>query len=740
MHIKRWAASAVLLLSAGALANCSEIFGEGAAGGAGGTGGAGGIGGITTAMLVGADGDSANWISHGRTYSEQRYSPLDAVNRDTVGKLGLAWSADMDTARGQEATPLVMDGRLYLTTAWSKVKAFDAATGAKLWEYDPKVPGETAVKACCDVVNRGLAAWGDKLFLGTLDGRLVALDRNTGGVAWEKVTVDQDQSYTITGAPRVIDGKVIIGNGGAEFGVRGFVAAYSADTGEELWKFYTVPEGDEGAPGGGAVPAYLKKAAETWNMDVLRDNDAIGGGGTVWDSMAYDPDLDLLYIGVGNGSPWNRAYRSPGKDGKGEGDNLYLSSIVAIRPKTGEYVWHYQTTPGETWDFTATQHIMLADMEIEGKVRRVLMQAPKNGFFYVIDRETGKFISAKPYISVNWATGIDPKTGRPIENPETRVDQTGKPALVMPGALGGHNWHPMAFSPEEKLVYIPAFEAGMMYAPEANWKPDKARGFNVGFNLGAGDLPPDGGFRKQVAGTLRGMLVAWDPVAQKARWTVEHPGPWNGGLLATGGGLVFQGTAGSEFNAYDAANGKKLWSFAAQTGVVAPPVTYTVNGEQYVAVLAGWGGAYALSVDGDLIKRKAPVRNVSRLLVFKIGGTAKLPAPPALAELPLDPPPSVAKPELIALGQAKYGRYCAVCHAPGAVGSTVLPDLRRAGSLESAQAWNAVVEGGILKDSGMASFKGSLSKAEIEAIRAYVISRANEDKVLEASARKVARR
>ncbi len=729
MTFKRWAAGAALLLSAGTLANCSQIFGESESAGAGGSGE-----GITTAMLVGADGDSANWISHGRTYSEQRFSPLDSINRDTVGQLGLAWSADMDTGRGQEATPLVMDGKLYLTTAWSKVKAFDAATGAKLWEYDPKVPGETAVKACCDVVNRGLAAYGDKLFLGTLDGRLIALDRDTGAVAWTTQTVPTDKSYTITGAPRVIDGKVIIGNGGAEFGVRGFVAAYSADDGKQLWKFYTVPEGDEGDD----APAYLKKAAETWNMDVLAANDAIGGGGTVWDSMAYDPDLDLLYIGVGNGSPWNRAYRSPGKDGKGQGDNLYLSSIVAIRPKTGEYVWHYQTTPGETWDFTATQHIMLADMTIDGKPRKVLMQAPKNGFFYVIDRETGKFISAKPYVGLNWATGVDPKTGRPIENPETRVDQTGKPAMVLPGALGGHNWHPMAYSPKENLVYIPAFEAGMMYAPEANWKPDRARGFNVGFSL-AGELPADGGIRKQAAGTLRGMLVAWDPVAQKARWTVEHPGPWNGGLLATGGGLVFQGTAGSEFNAYDASNGKKLWSFAAQTGVVAPPVTYTVDGEQYVAVLAGWGGAYALSVDGDLINRKAPVRNVSRLLVFKIGGTAKLPAPPALAELPLDPPPSKASAEVIALGQVKYGRYCAVCHAPGAVGSTVLPDLRRAGALESAQAWNAVVEGGILKDSGMASFKGSLSKDEIEAIRAYVIKRANDDKALEAGKR-VARR
>lgn len=725
MDLKRWTLGAALLLSTGTLANCSQIFG-GADGGEEGR--------ITSAVLIGADGDSANWVSHGRTYSEQRFSPLDGVNRENVGQLGLAWYADMDTGRGQEATPLVIDGKLYLTTAWSKVKAFDATTGAKLWEYDPEVPGETAVKACCDVVNRGLAAWGDKLFFGTLDGRLIALDRETGKVAWEKVTVDQSKSYTITGAPRVIDGKVIIGNGGAEFGVRGFVAAYDAGSGEQLWKFYTVPEGGDAKD----QPAYLQKAAETWNMDVLGANDAIGGGGTVWDSMAYDPELDLLYIGVGNGSPWNRAYRSPGKDGTGEGDNLYLSSIVAIRPKTGEYVWHYQTTPGETWDFTATQHIMLADMEIDGKPRKVLMQAPKNGFFYVIDRETGQFISAKPYVGLNWATGIDPKTGRPIENPETRIDKTGKPALVLPGPLGGHNWHPMAYSPTENLVYIPAFEAGMMYAPEANWKPDRARGFNVGFSL-AGELPSDGGFRKEVAGTLKGRLVAWDPVAQKARWTVEHPGPWNGGLLATGGGLVFQGTTGSEFNAYDAANGKKLWSFAAQTGVVAPPVTYTVNGEQYVAVLAGWGGAYALSVDGDLINRKAPVRNISRLLVFKIGGTAKLPPEPALADLPLDPPPSTASPEVIAVGQVKYGRYCAVCHAPGAVGSTVLPDLRRAGSLESAAAWSAVVHDGVLKNNGMASFKGSLSKEEIEAIRAYVISRANADKAIEAG-RKVARR
>ncbi len=681
--------------------------------------------GISAERLLGAQADDANWLTYGRNYEEQRFSPLDAINTENVSELGLVWSADMDTARGQEATPLVIDGVMYFTTAWSKVKAHNAATGEEIWTYDPEVPGETGVKACCDVVNRGLAAWGDNLFLGTLDGRLVKLDRETGAVEWEKVTVDQDQSYTITGAPRVIDGKVLIGNGGAEFGVRGFFAAYDADSGDQLWKFYTVPGGDEDE----SSPEYLQKAAETWSGDVLGSESGIGGGGTVWDAMAYDPELDLLYIGVGNGSPWNRAYRSPGEDGTGEGDNLYLSSIVAVRPDTGEYVWHYQTTPGETWDFTATQHIMLADMEIDGAQRKVLMQAPKNGFFYVLDRETGEFISGDPYVTVNWATGID-ENGRPIENPETRIDKTGKPAIVTPGALGGHNWHPMAYHPDENLVYIPAFEAGMVYAPEADWKPDRNRGFNVGFDLAAGDLPPDEGFRREVAGTLRGMLIAWDPVAKKARWTVEHPGPWNGGLLATGGGLVFQGTAGSEFNAYNAATGDKLWSFPAQTGVVAPPITYTVDGEQYVAVLAGWGGAYAITVDGDLLKRKAPVRNVSRMLVFKIGGTAELPEQQDMAAVPLDPPPSRASSDVIAAGGKNYARYCAVCHAPGAVGSTVLPDLRRSGTLENKAAWQSVVHDGMLQDRGMASFKDSLTKEEIDAIREFVIFRANQDKVM----------
>ncbi len=691
---------AIIILGALALSGCGAKPGD-----------------IDAARLIAANSDNANWITYGRTYDEQRFSPLNDINERNVRDLGLAWYADLDTARGQEATPIVIDGKIYITTAWSKVKSYDATTGRLLWEYDPKVPGETGVKACCDTVNRGVAAWGDKLYLGTLDGRLVALDRETGKEAWSKVTVDQSKPYTITGAPRVIDGKVIIGNGGAEMGVRGYVTAYDADDGEELWRFYTVP----GKPGEADEPEYLKKAAATWNGEWW----AQGGGGTVWDAMAYDPELDLLYIGVGNGSPWNQAYRSP--DG---GDNLYLSSIVALRPKTGEYVWHYQTTPGETWDYTATQHIILADMTIDGKPRKVLMQAPKNGFFYVIDRTDGKFISANNFVPVNWASGFDQATGRPIENPKARVDKTGVPYLVTPGPLGAHNWHPMAYDPTNKLVFIPANETSFPFIPEANWKK-AAQGFNVGFDLAAGAMPADRGARAMAAAITKGALVAWDPIAQKEKWRVKFNGPWNGGVLATGGGLVFQGNATSEFAAYGAKDGKKLWSFKAQTGVVAPPATYAVNGQQYIAVLAGWGGAFPIS-SGILHDVSGPVRNISRLLVFKLRGRARLPDMPELAALPLDPPAFKASAEVAAAGGALYGRYCGVCHGDAAVGSTVLPDLRKSGSLGDPKTWQTIVHDGALKATGMVAWSNVMKADQIETIRQYVIKRANEDKALEA--------
>ncbi len=676
-------------------------------------------GGIDAERLVNAAADTANWITYGRDYSEQRYSPLDQINTENVGELGLAWFADLDTARGQEGTPLVIDGRIFITTAWSKVKAYDARTGEALWAYDPEVPGETAPKACCDVVNRGMAAWGDKLYLGTLDGRLVALDRETGEEAWSTVTVDQSKPYTITGAPRVIDGKVIIGNSGAEFGVRGYVTAYDAESGEQLWRFYTIP----GAPGeDGDEPEYLKKARATWNGEFWK----LGGGGTVWDAMAYDPELDLLYIGVGNGTPWNQAIRSPGG-----GDNLYLSSIVAIRPDTGEYVWHYQETPGETWDFTATQHIMLADLEIDGRLRKVLMQAPKNGYFYVLDRETGELISADNYVPQNWTTGIDMATGRPIVPREARFDLTGQPFIGTPGAGGGHNWHPMAFNPTERLVYIPAIEAAFPYFPEAGWQPDRNRGMNTGLDLSAGAMPADPAARDAARAATKGALIAWDPVTQTERWRVPHPSPWNGGLLSTGGGLVFQGNAAGNFVAYSAKDGKQLWSFFAQTGIIAPPITYMIDGEQYVAVLAGWGGVFPLSPTGFLTEQSGPLPNISRLLVFKLGGTAALPPAREFERRPLDPPPFTGTEAQVSRGAYDFGRYCSQCHNDAAIGSTVLPDLRRSAALENRDTWMAIVHDGALEDNGMVSFGPSLSRERIEGIRQYVIKRAHEDKALE---------
>lgn len=671
-------------------------------------------GAVSAERLLKASADTENWLSYGRTYDEQRFSPLDKINTGNVKDLGLAWSADMDTARGQEATPLVIDGKIYITTAWSKAKAYDAVTGKLLWEYDPKVPGERAVSACCDVVNRGMAAWGDKLYMGTLDGRLVALDRNTGKEVWSVVTLDQSKPYTITGAPRVIDGKVIIGNGGAEMGVRGYVTAYDAESGDQIWRFYTVPDA-----AGKNEAGYLKAAEKTWKGDWT----AQGGGGTAWDAMAYDPELDLLYIGVGNGSPWNQFYRSAG-----EGDNLYLSSIVAIRPKTGEYVWHFQTTPGETWDYTATQHIMLADLTIGGKPRKVLMQAPKNGFFFVLDRATGELLSANNYVPVNWATGFDLKTRRPIENPDARYYKTGKMWLGSPGPIGAHNWHPMAFSPTDGLVFIPAINSAFPFIHKPGWKKHPL-GFNVGLDLSAGAMPADAAFRAGAVKATTGELIAWDPVAGKPRWKITLPGAWNGGMLATGGGLLFQGNASGDFAAYESATGKKLWGFDAQTGVVAPSVTFAIKGEQYVAVLAGWGGAWPLAA-GLVAEPKAPVRNHSRLLVFKLGAKGKLPDPGPNSRPPLDPPPSTATPQQIADGAANFGQFCGVCHGDAAIGTSVTRDLRRAGSLGDAKMWNQIVIGGALKDNGMVSWKQVMSAQQAENLRLYVINRANEDKKL----------
>jgi quinohemoprotein ethanol dehydrogenase len=664
---------------------------------------------VSDAQIVKADSQPENWLTYGRTYSEQRFSPLHAVDDRDPGRLGLAWYFDLDTHRGQEATPIVVDGAMYFSTAWSKVFALNAATGARLWSYDPKVPRQWGANACCDAVNRGVAVWQGKIYVGTLDGRLIALDAATGKPVWEQLTIDPKWRYTITGAPRIVKGKVIIGNGGAEMGVRGYVSAYDAQTGKQVWRFYTVP-GDPSKPF--ESPA-LEKAAKTWTGEWWKS----GGGGTVWDSIVYDPELDLLYIGVGNGGPWNQKYRSP----KG-GDNLFLSSIVALKPDTGEYVWHYQETPAEMWDYTASQQITLADVTIGSQPRKVIFHAPKNGIFYVIDRTDGALISAQPFTDINWATGVDMKTGRPLETALARYPGP-DPAPVVPGPLGAHSWQPMSYSPLTGLVYIPVNDVGFKYKSAENFEA-KNLAANYGIDVVAAGMPQDPKIKKAILDTVKGKLVAWDPLQQKPAWTVERPGPWNGGTLATAGNLVFEGTAAGRFEAYRADTGEKVWSFDAQTGVMAGPVTYTVNGEQYVAVLAGWGGVFPL-VAGEVAFKSGPVRNVSRMLAFKLDGKASLPPPPPLEEPLLNPPPSTASAATILHGEAVYQRFCAACHGDVAVSGGVLPDLRYSTTLAN-ERWFKIVRDGEYQSMGMVPFAKEVSQQDATDIRAYVIFRANQ--------------
>jgi len=662
------------------------------------------------ARIVTAAGGSDDWLTHGRDYAETRHAPLRRIDMHNVQRLGLAWYADFDTGRGQEATPLVVDGVVYTSSSWSNVYAFDARSGRRLWKYAANVPGATAAKACCDVVNRGVAFWDGRVYVGTLDGRLVALDARTGVEVWSVQTTDPRRPYTITGAPRVVKGKVLIGNGGAEFGVRGYISAYDARTGRLVWRFYTVP-GDPSKPFENPV---LAKAAATWTGEWWRG----GGGGTVWDSMAYDPQLDLLYIGVGNGAPWNQRLRSPGG-----GDNLFLSSIVALRPDTGEYVWHYQTTPGEMWDYTATQHIVLADLTIGGEKRPVLMQAPKNGFFYVLDRRDGRLLSATPYAAVNWANGVDLQTGRPRINPAARYSETGKPWIAMPGPLGAHNWQPMSFDPLTGFMFIPSFELGFAYVPDVNFE-HRDLAVNLGVDLAAASLPQDPAVKQQVLQSVRGHLIAWDPVRQRKVWDVEYPAAWNGGVLSTEGGLVFQGDAGGHLNAYAAADGTKLWSYPTQDGIVAPPITYSVDGEQYILVAAGWGGVYPL-LTGEIARKGSVTASKGRLLAFKLDGHGQLPKS-VTARQPRPRIVPFGDAATVAHGKAVYHRYCAGCHGDAAVSGGVLPDLRTSAYSASATAWATIVRAGPLATRGMVAFGAELSADDVEAIRAYVVQRAAE--------------
>jgi quinohemoprotein ethanol dehydrogenase len=669
--------------------------------------------GVTDAMIASAP--EGEWLTYGGDYAEQRFSPLNQITDQNVGQLGLAWSADLDTARGQEATPLMHDGVLYISTAWSLVKAYDARTGALKWAYDPKVPRETLVHVCCDAVNRGVALYGDKVYVGTLDGRLVALEQKTGKVVFEKTVVPNQTDYAITGAPRIAKGKVLIGSAGAEYKARGYIAAYDHATGEELWKFHTVP----GNPADGFENPAMEKAAKTWTGKWWE----LGGGGTVWDSITYDPATNLVLFGTGNAEPWN-----PAAAGR-EGDSLYTSSIVAVNADSGEYAWHFQQTPEDRWDYDSDAQITIADIEIGGQKRHVALHAPKNGYFYVLDAKTGEFISAGSIAAQNWTTGIDPKTGRPSINPEAMYEKTGKAFVGLPGALGAHSWQPMSYSPKTGLMYIPANEAAQPYLAEKDWKPSDI-GMQLGVDFAGVAMPADPKVRAAARAATTGKLLAWDPLTQSARWSVAYTGPWNGGVLSTAGNLVFQGTASAEFRAYAADTGKQLWSFPTQSGVVAAPMTYRIDGEQYVAVMVGWGSLYDL-VTGVLADKSGSVRNISRLMVFKLGANGTLPAPPPMAERVLDPPPFTGKPEQVARGSSLYGRYCSGCHGDAAVAGGLVPDLRHSAVIGQSEALDQIVLEGALKHNGMVSFKSALKAEDSEAIRQYLIKRANEDKALE---------
>jgi quinohemoprotein ethanol dehydrogenase len=575
---------------------------------------------VDDAALKNAGRIGEEWLTYGLTLGETRYSPAKLIDPSNVSRLGLAWSYEVGPGGGaQQATPLVWNGTIYSITTWSVVFAVDARTGKEKWRWDPEV-NQAAVrsKVCCGVVHRGLALYQGKIIAPILDGRLQALDAETGKVIWEARVAHHQDNYTITMAPRIAKGKVIIGVAGGEFPTRGYFDAYDANTGKFAWRFYTVP----GDPAKGFESDAMKKAAQTWDGEWWK----FGGGGSVWDSIAYDPESELVYVGTGNAGPWPEKLRQSRMK-----DNLYVCSIVAVKVDTGELKWYYQNTPGDSWDYDSVQGFILADMTIKGRMRKVLMQANKNGFYYVLDRVTGAFISAEPFAEVNWAKGIDPETGRPIINPDAHYDHTNEAATIKPGNGGAHNWAPMSYNPTTGLVYLPiSAGSSRTFLVEPNFVFQQGR-MNTGVPRGGRGAPPNPRMPPSIGptGQRGGMLLAWDPVAQKERWKVPGGGGSGGGTVTTAGNLVFQVINDGRLLAYSADKGEKL--FEIQTGLrggMAPPITYTLDGKQYVSLMggtgqAGGGGGGARGAEGNATPAPGPMR--PKLLTFALDAKAPLP-------------------------------------------------------------------------------------------------------------------
>jgi len=649
-------------------------------------------------MIIANAATSKDWPAVGLDYAETRYSRLTQINADNVKNLGLAWTFDLHSTRGVEATPVVVDGIMYVTAPWSIVHAIDVRTGNEIWSYDPMVPRSDGIKACCDVVNRGVAVYKGKVYVASFDGRLIALDAATGKVDWSVDTInDHSRPFTSTAAPRVMNGKVLIGNGGGEYGIRAYVSAYDAETGKLDWRWYVIP-GDPAKP---YENAAMAAAAKTWDPSSKYWID--GGGGGVWDDMAYDPKLNLVYFGTGNGSPWSASWRSPGG-----GTNLYLTSIVALNVSTGKMQWYFQESPGDNWDYDADSQIILSDMKIGGVTRHVLLHAPKNGFFIVLDRETGKFISAKQFVNQNWSSGYD-ANGKAQVLPSAL--DTSKSSDVIPGPYGGHNWQPMSYNPQTGDVYIPAQNVPVTLMKDPGWQYNVAKPMvlmsGTGWNLGqALDATPP-------TSKPFGELIAWNVAAGKPDWTHSYPAPWNGGTLTTAGNLVFQGSADGSFYAYNAKTGEQLWKSPTGGGVIAGASTYMVDGKQYVSVAVGWGGAF-----GSL-EHIAGSNGSGTVYTFVLGGNAPL---PAFVQYPFSTlvqgvPYDKAD---IGPGAGVYVENCALCHGtPGVNNGGSIPNLGYVPASVIGHLKQYVIDGP-LQQAGMPNFAGKLSDTQIKQLTAFI--------------------
>ncbi len=644
-------------------------------------------------------GSGENWLAYGRTYDEQRFSPLTQVDASNVSGLQVDWFLELPADRGLVSTPLVVDGVLYFIGSMNIVRAVDATTGTVLWEYDPLVREHAGRMRAGWDHNRGIGFWNGKVYVATWDGRLNAVDAATGEEIWSVTTVDPGEALYITGAPKIFKGKVLIGNGGTENGpTRGYVTAYDAETGEQAWRFYIVP----GNPADGFESEAMEMAAETWTGEWWRH----GGGGNAWHGFTYDAELDQLYIGTGNGSPWNRKIRSPGG-----GDNLFLCSVVALDPDTGDYLWHYQTTPGESWDYNSNMDMVLADLTIEGRQRKAMLHAPKNGFFYVIDRTNGELISAEPFTTTTWATHIDLATGRPAEVPGARYETAA--ALVSPTPLGGHSWQSMSFNPQTGLAYYPAMHVQTRYSDDGvDLESFQSVSYQGGFGV---TITAEGASREGSMSSLQ----AWDPVRQELAWEIPLEGIFNPGTLTTAGNLVFQGRIDGTLRAYRADTGQELWVSDLGLGISAPPITYSVDGRQYVALLVGWGGA--MSGLGGVVSAQygwAYGAQTRMLVAFSLAGAETLPPfmepmiPQAVeADFEVDA-------QLAAAGERLYG-LCRSCHGPELVSAGMAPDLRASHLIVSAEAFASVVREGSRAVGGMPAY-ADFSDDRLLALRHYI--------------------